>query len=57
MNPKWYLGYFLDPQHWPEWMPNAMPHWLPSAMVRTPPRNPAAVMARAVVEAVIPSVR
>ena len=21
---QWYPGYFLDPQHWPEWMPAAM---------------------------------
>jgi len=27
MNPKWYPGYYLDPQHWPEWMLDAMPHW------------------------------
>src|SRR5262245_66090931 len=40
MNPKWYPGYYLDPQHWPEWMPDAMDHWLPSSLVRTPPALP-----------------
>ena len=37
MNPKWYPGYFLDPQHWPEWMPDVMDQSPPSSLVRTPP--------------------
>jgi len=40
MNPKWYPGYYLDPQHWREWLPEVFPHWLPAAMVRTPPQIP-----------------
>src|SRR5262249_41708855 len=40
MNSKWYPGYYLDPQHWPEWMPDAMEHWLSSSLVRTPPAAP-----------------
>jgi hypothetical protein len=40
MNSKWYPGYFLDPQRWPEWMPDAMDQWLPSSPVRTPPVPP-----------------
>ena len=40
MNPKWYPGYFLDPQHWSEWMPDAMDQWLPSSPMQTPPAPP-----------------
>jgi hypothetical protein len=40
MNPKWYPGYFLDPQHWPEWMPDPMDQLLPSSPARTPPVLP-----------------
>lgn len=37
MSPNWYPGYYLDPRHWPDWMPQAFPHWLPASLVRTPP--------------------
>ena len=40
MNPKWYPGYYLDPQHWPEWMPEVFPHWLSTGLVRPPPAIP-----------------
>src|SRR5262245_4094850 len=42
MNPHWYPGYYLDPKHWPEWMPDVMEHWLPASLVRTQPEIPPA---------------